>query len=106
MGWAGDVNLDEKATVNGTMTLGFGQAQLDGGVAGDLLAYGGEIGVNGVLGHNAMIHAGHVTIGAKAEIKGQTKVEAHEQPDVSPTARLGSPMEFTLEKRGPEKRCV
>jgi len=44
-----------------------------------------------------------VTIGAKAEIKGQTKVEAHEQPDVSPTARLGSPMEFTLEKRGPEK---
>jgi len=103
MGWAGDVNLEEKARVNGTMTLGFGQAQLDGEVAGDLLAYGGEIGVNGLLGHNAMIRAGHVTIGSKAEIKGQTKVESHEQPEVSPTAKLGSPMEFTLTKRGPER---
>ena len=103
MGWAGDVNLDEKARVNGTMTLGFGQAQLDGAVAGDLLAYGGEMGVNGLLGHNAMIHAGNVSIGPRAEIKGQTKVEAHQQPEVSPTAKLGSPLEFTLKKRGPEK---
>ena len=104
MGWAGDVNLDEKARVNGTMTLGAGQAQLDGEVVGDLLSYSGEMSVNGVLGHNAMIRAGHVTIGPRADIKGQTKIEGHEQPEVSPSAKLGSPIEFTLVKHGYEKK--
>ena len=75
MAWVGDVNLDEKARVNGTMTLGAGQVQLDGQVVGDL-PYSGDANVNGLLGHNAMIHAGHVTIGPRADIKGQTKVEA------------------------------
>jgi cytoskeletal protein CcmA (bactofilin family) len=103
MAWVGDVILDEKARVNGTMTLGAGQVQLDGEVVGDLLSYSADASVNGLLGHNAMIHAGHVTIGPRADIKGQTKVEAHDQPEVSPSAKLGSPYEFTLVKHGYEK---
>jgi cytoskeletal protein CcmA (bactofilin family) len=98
MAWVGDVNLEEKGKVNGTMTLFAGNAELNGDVAGDVLAFLGDLQINGLLGHNAWIHAGHLSIGPKAEIKGETKVEARHEPEVSTTAKLGSPIEVTILK--------
>src|ERR1700756_1779450 len=39
MAWAGDVNLEQSAKVDGTMTLGAGHAELRGTLTGDLLAF-------------------------------------------------------------------
>ena len=100
MAWAGEVNLNEKAKVGGTMTLGAGDSDLAGEVGGDLLAGMGNLEINGILDQNAMINAGHLTIGPKAEIKGSVKFQGHEQPEVSPSAKLGSPIQVTIEKRG------
>jgi cytoskeletal protein CcmA (bactofilin family) len=99
MAWAGDVNLDANAKINGTMTLGSGHAELNGMLAGDLLAFSGDLDINGSLGHNALIRAGHLAIGSKAEIAGQTKAQLRQPPDVSPTAKLGSPIDVTIKKR-------
>jgi cytoskeletal protein CcmA (bactofilin family) len=98
MAWVGDVNLEEKAKVNGTMTLFAGNAELNGEVAGDLLAFMGDMQINGLLGRNAWIHAGHLSLGPRAEIKGQTKFEGRHEPEVATTAKLGSPIDVTILK--------
>ena len=99
MAWAGDVNLEQDAKVNGTMTLGAGHAELRGTLTGDLLAFLGDMEINGSLGRNALIRAGHLTIGQNAVIAGQTKAELHEQPEVSPSAKFGTPIDVTIHKR-------
>ena len=103
MAWAGEVELNQKAKVGGTMTMGMGSSQLNGQVGGDLLAFGGDMDVNGSLGHDAKIQSGHLRIGSNAEIKGQTQYKGREPAEVSPGAKLGSPIEFTLEKHGTER---
>jgi cytoskeletal protein CcmA (bactofilin family) len=95
-------DLDEKATVGGTMTILAGTPELNGRVTGDLLALSGVLDINGTLGHDALIRSDRLIIGPTAEIKGQTKYEGRLQPEVSPSAKLGSPMEVTLRKPGPD----
>src|SRR5271156_693869 len=103
MAWAGDATLNEKAKVNGTMTLGSGNAYLNGELAGDLLAGTGDIDIQGTLDHNAMIHAGKMVIGPKAEIKGLVKYQGRQQPDVSGTAKLANPIDVTIVKRNSDR---
>src|SRR5271156_1719799 len=62
LAWAGDVNLDQDAIVNGTLTVGFGHMEVNGKLVGDLLAYSGDVDINGQLGGNARIRRGHLTI--------------------------------------------
>jgi cytoskeletal protein CcmA (bactofilin family) len=102
LGLTGVSYEDEKAKIGGTMTVLSGTAELNGTLGGDLLALTGNLVVNGSLGNDAMIRSGDVTIGPGAEIKGKTKYRGNRQPDVSPSAKLGSPIQVTLEKRGPD----
>jgi cytoskeletal protein CcmA (bactofilin family) len=98
----GESYVDQKATVGGTMTMLAGSSEVNGRLAGDLLALSGDLGINGSLGRDAMIRGGQLTIGPSAEIKGQTKYTGNRQPEVSSSAKLGSPIEVTLRKPGPD----
>ena len=89
--WAGDVNLDQDAVVNGTLTAGSGHLEVNGKLVGDLLAFSGDVDINGQLGRNARIRAGHLTIGSRADVAGQTTAELRQAPEVSTSAKLGSP---------------
>jgi len=102
MAFGGVLELADKATVGGTMTLAVGTTSLDGRVAGDLLVFSGVLDINGFLGHDAAIRADRLTIGSNAEIVGQTKYEGRRQPDIAPGAKLGSPIQITIPKRGPD----
>ncbi|MGB0034530.1 MAG: zf-HC2 domain-containing protein [Candidatus Acidiferrales bacterium] len=102
MSWTGDLDLDEKGKVGGSMTMGAGNVNLNGQVGGDILAFTNEIEVNGSLGRDARVRAGHLTIGPHAEIKGRTKYDGRNEAEVSPSAKLGSPIQFSLVKRGPD----
>jgi cytoskeletal protein CcmA (bactofilin family) len=102
MVWGGEVNLRDTANVGGTITLGTGDAELNGHVAGDLLGFGGNFDINGVLGHDAVFQADTLSIGSGAEIKGHTKFQGNREADVSATAKLGSPVEFTMKKHSHE----
>jgi cytoskeletal protein CcmA (bactofilin family) len=95
------VDFDEKAKVGGTMTLFAGDAELDGHLAGDLLGFGGMLNIEGSLGGDARIRGDRLTIGPSAEIKGRTKFEGRHEPEIAPGAKLGSPIETTITKRGP-----
>jgi cytoskeletal protein CcmA (bactofilin family) len=103
MVWAGNVDLNEKSKVGGTMTLGAGDAELNGEVAGDVLAGSSNFELHGILDRNARIQSGGLEIGPKAEIKGRTQFKGRKQPDISPSAKLASPIEVTIEKRGSDK---
>lgn len=96
------VDFDERATVGGTMMLFANFAELDGHLTGDLLAFSNMMDIEGSLDNNARIRADRLTIGPHAEIKGRTQYSGRRQPDVSPSAKLGSPIEITIVKRGPD----
>jgi hypothetical protein len=102
MVFGSEMNLRDTANVGGTVTLFTGDTALNGHVAGDLLAFGGNFDINGVLGHDAAVQADTLSIGSSAEIKGRTKFAGKREAEVSPSAKLGSPVEFTLKKRSPE----
>ena len=92
----------DKARVLGTMTIFAGNSDLDGRLSGDLLAFSGNMNIDGFLGRDARISADRLTIGSNAEIVGQTKYQGRHQPDVAPGAKLGSPIQITIPKRGPD----
>jgi len=102
MAFGSVLELADKATVGGTMTVFTGATQLDGRLTGDLLALSGDIDINGLLGHDALIRADRLTIGSNAEIAGQIKYEGRRQPHVAPGAKLGSPIQITILKKGPD----
>jgi cytoskeletal protein CcmA (bactofilin family) len=104
LAWAGDVNLDQDAKVNGTLTAGSGHLEVNGKLVGDLLAFSGDVDINGQLGRNARIRGGHLMIGSRAEIAGQTTAQLRQPPDVSTSAKLGSPLDWTITKSGSETR--
>jgi len=103
MVFGSEMNLRDTANVGGTITLFTGDTELNGRVSGDLLGFGGHFDVNGFLGHDVKVQSDTLSIGANAEIKGQTKFEGTREAEVSPSAKLGSPVEFTLKKRNPER---
>jgi cytoskeletal protein CcmA (bactofilin family) len=102
--WAGDVNLDQDAVVNGSLTAGSGHLEVNGKLVGDLLAFSGDVDINGQLGRNARIRAGHLTIGSRADIAGQTNAELRQAPEVSTSAKLGSPLDWKITQRDSENR--
>jgi cytoskeletal protein CcmA (bactofilin family) len=102
MAVGGALELADKATVGGTMTLAAGTTELEGRIAGDLLVFSGDIDINGYLGHDATIRADRLSIGSGAEIVGQTKYEGRRQPSIAAGAKLGSPIQITIPRRGPD----
>jgi cytoskeletal protein CcmA (bactofilin family) len=97
-----DVELGEKGRVGGSVTLGVGNAELDGEVGRDVLATGGEIEVNGSIGRGATIHSKILKIGPNAEIKGRLRYEGRHEAEVASGAKLGSPIDFSQTKEGPD----
>lgn len=97
-----EVAFDEKARVGGTMTLLSGVGELNGHVAGDLLALSGILDIEGSVGGDARIRGDQLTIGPGAEITGHTRFEGHRAPNVATGAKLGSPIESTIIKTGPD----
>jgi Putative zinc-finger len=102
MAWAGQVALDEKAGVGGSMMMGGQNTELDGHIGGDLLAFANDLTVNGRLDRDATIRADRLTIGSTAQIGGKAKYEGRRQPDIASGAKLASPIQITVPKRGPD----
>jgi hypothetical protein len=75
---------------------------VNGKLVGDLLAFSGDVDINGQLGRNARIRGGHLTIGSRAEIAGQATAQLRQPPEVSNSAKMGSPLDWTITKHGTE----
>lgn len=101
-GWVGELDLEPNARIGGTLMAGDSDLVLEGSVGGDLMVLANAAEIDGTLGRDATIRANRLTIGPSAQIAGQTKYIGYRAPDVSPSAKLGNPIQITVPKRGPD----
>ncbi len=99
--FAGSVEFDSKSRVGGGMMLFAGDASLDGRMNRDLLGFIGKSVLNGFIGGNARVASDRLTIGPTAEIAGKATYKGQRQPEVSPQAKLASPLEVKIVTRRP-----
>jgi cytoskeletal protein CcmA (bactofilin family) len=87
--------LEPTGKIGGSLTMFAKSDSLDGHVGRDLLAFTGMTTLNGSIGGGMHLHGDTLTIGPTAEIAGKALFEGHPgyKPDVSPQAKLGSPLE-------------
>ncbi len=101
--FAETVNLDSEAEINGSVTALASRLTQEGArVARDMLLLIDRPVVNGFVGGNLTVHARELSIGAGAEVQGRAKYKGRKPPEVSERARLASPLEVEIEKRGPQ----
>ncbi len=96
MAFASSVEFDSKSRIGGGMTVFAGDATLDGRMNRDLLGFIGRSALNGFIGGNARVASDRLTIGPTAEIAGKANYQGEHQPEVSPQAKLASPLEVKI----------
>ena len=99
--FANSVDLISKANVGGGMIVFAGEADLDGKMQRDLLGMVGRTDLDGLIGGQAWIRGGSLTVASTAEIRGPATFEGPQQPVVESGAKLASPIrtEITQETR-------
>jgi cytoskeletal protein CcmA (bactofilin family)/anti-sigma factor RsiW len=102
MAWTEHLRIDSKALVGGSLMVGTGLGEVSGKVRGDVMAFAKMVVVDGSLGRNFKMEGERLRLGPGATIEGQTKFGGRYPAEVSPTAKLGSPVDFVLRKRGPD----
>jgi cytoskeletal protein CcmA (bactofilin family) len=100
--FASDVEMDPKSRIGGGATVWAANANLNGRIERDVLAGMGEATLRGFIGGNVKAMGDRMTIDSGAEIAGHTLFRGNRAPDVATGAKLGSPVEFELEKRRPD----
>jgi cytoskeletal protein CcmA (bactofilin family) len=95
-------NVESGGKVGGSLTAFAGSVGLDGRVGRDLLLFVRLANISGTVGGGIRAKGDSMTINSTAEIDGPVHFEGHKAPDVSPQAKLASPVEFKKLERKPE----
>jgi hypothetical protein len=104
--FGGDVNIDRDSKIGGSLTVFCGHHALDGHVGKDLLAFAGTVTITGSVGGSAKIKGGELHIDSASQISGPVDFEGDNPPEVSPQAKLGSPVHFEKRKHGDDYRTA
>lgn len=96
------LEVGEKSKSGGSTTVLAQDAELDGSSHGDLLALAGQVEMEGQIGGDAKIRAGNLTIGPTAQVMGRIKFTGPNQPEVASGAKLGAPIEVTVQRMTPD----
>ena len=104
--FGGDVNIDRDAKIGGSVTVFCGHHTLDGHVGRDLLVFAGQVTITGSVGGSARIKGGELHIDSAAQIGGPVNFEGDDPPEVSPQAKLASPVHFEKRQHGDDYRSV
>ena len=88
------VNLESNGKIGGSLTLFAESLNLDGAVGRDILFMGKHIGINGKVDGEVRVKSEALTIASSAEIHGPIHYGGDKPPDVSPQAKLASPVDF------------
>ena len=90
------IDLISSANVGGGMIVFAAEADLDGKMQRDLLGVIGRADVDGLIGGQAWIRGGSLTVGPTAEIRGPATFEGPQQPVVETGAKLASPIQTEI----------
>lgn len=83
----GNVVLDSAAAIGGNVYLAGGNVEIHGAVRQALLATGGSVTLNGVVGRDVEISAGEFKLGPRAQIAGNLRYKA-KKVHIDPAARV------------------
>src|SRR5882757_5331523 len=81
-----------------------GEADLDGKIRRDLLGIIGRSDLDGLIGGQAWIRGGTLTVASTAEIDGPATFQGSEQPSVAAGAKLASPIQVEIKQEGRRSR--
>jgi cytoskeletal protein CcmA (bactofilin family) len=94
MAFADNVDLEAVGKIGGSFT-GFSSSEsLDGQIGTDVLAFAHNLEINGKILGSVLVKGDSFTVGPHGEVAGHVKYEGVKQPEVSPQAKLASPVEF------------
>jgi len=87
-------NLDPAGKIGGSITAFVESLNVDGKLGRDLLIFSKHVGISGAVGGGIQAKGGTLSIGATGEVDGPVRFEGEIAPEVSPGAKLASPMEY------------
>jgi cytoskeletal protein CcmA (bactofilin family) len=94
--WFGDsVTVESTGKVGGTVSMFGGNLAIDGQVGRDILFFGHEVGVNGSILGSIWEKGDSLIIASTGQVGGRIQFTGNQQANVSPGAKLASPVEFT-----------
>src|SRR5260370_14659270 len=102
----GDVNIDRDVKSGGRLTLFAGHESIDGRGGRDILAMGGQVTITGDIQGSAKIRSGELIIDSTARIGGPIDFKSDNPPQVSPDAKLASPIHYEKLKHRDDYRTV
>jgi predicted anti-sigma-YlaC factor YlaD len=100
--FGGEVVIDRDAKIGGSVTAFCGEQSIDGHVGRDLLAFAGEEHITGNIGGSARIKGGELHIDSSAQVDGPIDYQGDNPAEVSPRAKLASPVHYEKLKHGPD----
>src|ERR1700682_3172451 len=95
------VDVESNAKIGGSLTIFVENLRLGGTLGRDLLVMGKHPTISGKVGGGVRAKVDTLTIDSTAEVDGPIRVEGNKEPDVSPKAKLASPVEFHKQEHKP-----
>ena len=92
------VTIDSNAKIGGSLTSFVETLDVDGSVGRDMLLFTAHANLGGKVGGGIRAKGHTMVITSTAVIDGPVSFEGDKQPEVSPGAKLASPVQFTLHK--------
>ncbi len=92
-------NLDSSGKIGGSITAFAGSLNVDGKLGRDILVYSKHLGVSGTVGGSIQAKGSMMSISATGAVGGPVRFEGENAPEVSPGAKLASPVEFKQMER-------
>jgi len=102
MVFGGEVIIDRDAKIGGSLTSFCGEQSIDGYIGRDLLVFAGQVNITGSIAGSARIKGGELHIDSSAQIDGPVDFQGDKPAEVSPRAKLASPVHFEKMGHGPD----
>ena len=88
------VNLESAAKVGGSLTIFAENLNLEGSLGRDLLMFGKHLTLSGKVDGAIKMKGDLLTINSSAQVAGPIRYEGNKEPEVSPQAKLASPVDY------------
>jgi cytoskeletal protein CcmA (bactofilin family) len=98
-GWAQHIALESTGRVEHSLWAFCQLVAVEGQVGGDILAFDQDTSISGTVGGDVHTRGESLSINSGAQVNGTIKFEGAKPADVSPEAKLASPVQFTKLQR-------
>ena len=87
-------NLDPAGKIGGSITAFVESLNVEGKLGRDMLIFSKHLSISGAVGGGIQAKGGTLSISATGEVDGPVRFEGEVAPEVSPGAKLASPVEY------------